>query len=144
MEITFLKTNTKLKTLNKNISCRRLKVKGISPWARSWRGCRVGLRRRSRKAVLPKGDVGSNPTLSAIDITEGNVKLRCVGMRTSPVFFTGDSSATEGRRSERSERAHPTLSAILRQGFGWQAILFSQRSFMRKRSWPLKLRLASH
>ncbi len=24
-----------------------------------------GLRRRSRKAVLPKGDVGSNPTLSA-------------------------------------------------------------------------------
>ena len=33
--------------------------------AKSRRGCRVGLRRRSRKAVLPKGDVGSNPTLSA-------------------------------------------------------------------------------
>jgi hypothetical protein len=38
--------------------------------------------------------------------------LRCVGMRTSPVFFTGDSSATGGRRSEQRERAHPTLSAM--------------------------------
>jgi len=37
--------------------------------------------------------------------------MRCSGMRTSPVFFTGDSSATEGRRSERSEGAHTTLSA---------------------------------
>ncbi len=29
-----------------------------------------GLRRRSRKAVLPKGDVGSNPTLSAMHYVE--------------------------------------------------------------------------
>ena len=38
-----------------------------------------GLRRRSRKAVLPKGDVGSNPTLSAND-TKVEVKVKVEGV----------------------------------------------------------------
>ncbi len=37
-----------------------------------------GLRRRSRKAVLPKGDVGSNPTLSA---------MNHVGLMISPELY---------------------------------------------------------
>ncbi len=35
-----------------------------------------GLRRRSRKAVLPKGDVGSNPTLSAMHHALNHVRFR--------------------------------------------------------------------
>src|SRR4030042_1398704 len=81
-----------------------------------------GLRRRSRKAVLPKGDVGSNPTLSAmhhvgcmacpeLNVVQG-ARVHCVKKRR-------DAREAEGARLEIVYPANngivgstPTLSAM--------------------------------